>query len=55
MTSQKSTGAVEETTPKRKPYKADYQGASPEQISEALLRYRPSEQGPKPEKSDRWL
>ena len=35
--------------------KADYQGASPEQVAEALLRYRPPEEGPKPEKSDRWI
>ena len=40
---------------KKKPYKADYKGASPEQVAEALLRYRPPEQGPKPEESDRWL
>ena len=53
MTPQKSTGAVEATTPKKKPRKAEYQGASPDQVSEALLRYRPPEQGPNPEKSDR--
>ena len=40
---------------KKKPLKADYQGASPEEVAEALLRHRPPEQGPKPEKSDRWL
>ena len=39
----------------KQPRKADYQGASPEQVAEALLRYRPPEEGPKPEKSDRWL
>ena len=55
MTPQKSTGGSEATTPKSKPLKVDYQGASPEQVAEALLRYRPPEQGPKPEKSDRWL
>ena len=55
MTPQKSTGVVEATTPKKIPHKADYQGAIPEQVAEALLRYRPPEQGPKPEKSDRWL
>ena len=55
MTPQKSTEAVEATTPKKKPRKADYQVATPEQVAEALLRYRPPEQGPKPEKSDRWL
>ena len=54
MTPQKSTGVVEATTPKKTPHKADYQGASPDQVAEALLRYRPPEQGPKPEKSDRW-
>ena len=40
---------------KKKPYKADYKGASPEQVAEALLRYRPPEEGPKPEESDRWF
>ena len=30
-------------------------GATPEKVAEALLRYRPHEQGPKPAKSDRWL
>ena len=55
MTPQKSTGTVEATTPKKKPCKADYQGATPEKVAEALLRYRPHEQGPKPAKSDRWL
>ncbi len=28
---------------------------SPEQVAEALLRYRPPEEGPKPKKSDRRL
>ena len=40
---------------KKKPHKADYEGASPEQVAEALLRYRPPEEGPKPAESDRWL
>ena len=39
----------------QKPRKADYKEASPEKVAEALLRYRPPEEGPKPEKSDRWL
>ena len=34
--------------------KAEYQGGSPKQIAEALLRYRPAEQGPKT-KGKRWL
>ena len=38
----------------QKPRKADYQGASPEQVAEALLRYRPPEEGPKPA-DKRWL
>ena len=25
----------------KQPYKADYQGATPEQVAEAILRYRP--------------
>ena len=33
--------------PKRKPYrkglKADYQGATPEQVAKAVLRYRPGQ------------
>ena len=40
---------------KKKPHKAVYKGASPEKVAEALLRYRPPEEGPKPEESDRWL
>ena len=39
---------------KKKPHKADYEGASPEKVAEALLRYRPPEQGPKT-KDKRWL
>ena len=40
---------------KKKPLKADYQGADPEQVAEALLHSRPPGEGPKPETSDRWL
>ena len=49
-----SPETTDNATPQQ-PRKADYQGATPEQVAEALLRYRPPEEGPKPEKSDRWL
>ena len=31
-------------TPKRKHYKADYKGATPRQVAEAVLRYRRPEE-----------
>ena len=40
---------------KKSARRADYQGASPEQVAEALLRYRPPEEGPKPKQGKRWL
>ena len=36
-------------------HKADYRGATPKQVAEAVLRYRPPSEGPKPEKDKRWL
>ena len=39
----------------KQPRKADYQGASPEQVAEAVLRYRPPSEGPKPKQDKRWL
>ena len=35
---------------KRKPLPADYKGASPRQVAEALLRYRPGKEPRKPAK-----
>ena len=56
MKPSESTETTAKTPPvKKKPHKADYKGASPEKVAEALLRYRPPEEGPKPEKSDRFL
>ena len=41
--------------PKRKPYQkglpADYQGATPEQVAKAVLRYRPEARPRPPEKT----
>ena len=38
---------------KTKPYPADYKGATPRQVAEALLRYRPGKPQPKPVKKDK--
>ena len=38
--------------PKR-PYPADYKGATPRQVAEALLRYRPAREAKKPAKKGR--
>lgn len=40
---------------KKAPYPADYKGASPRQVAEALLRYRPGKEPRKPEKKPKSL
>lgn len=37
-------------TNKRKPLPADYKGATPRQVAEALLRYRPAKDAKEPPK-----
>ena len=40
---------------KKSARRADYQGATPEKVAEAVLRYRPPSEGPKPKQDKRWL
>ena len=40
---------------KKKPHKADYKGASPEKVAEAVLRHWSPSEGPKPKQDKRWL
>ena len=49
-----SPETTDNATP-QKPRKADYQGGTPEKVAEAVLRYRPPSQGPKPKQDKRWL
>ena len=35
---------------KKRSFKADYKGATPRQVAEAMLRYRPAQEAKKPPK-----
>ena len=50
-----SPETTDNATPQKPRKAAYYQVATPEKVAEAVLRYRPPSEGPKPKQGKRWL